>query len=154
MTSGVSEMTVRGATGPTASARAVGAGGAILAIWMAVVLTGLFAKDFVSGSQQQHIHLAALQNWFWGSIATGFVFIPIMARRREPMGSPAAWYALGGATAAIWTAVTVLSIFAPSYVTGSDPTRIPTAAILSPIIGMVGTGFVAVFTTVFTASES
>ena len=85
MTSGVTEMTVRGATGPTASARAVGAGVAILAIW---------------------------------------------------------------------TAVTVLSIFAPSYVTGSDPTRIPTAAILSPIIGMVGTGFVAVFTTVFTASES
>ena len=52
-------------------------------------------------------------------------------------------------TAAIWTAVTLLSIFAPSYVTGSDPTRIPTAAILSPVVGVIGTGFVAAFTTLF-----
>ena len=55
---------------------------------------------------------------------------------------------LGGATAAIWLAVTLLSIYAPAYVTGSDPTTIPTATILSPIIGMVATGFVAVFVTV------
>ncbi len=131
-----------------ASAKYIGAGAAIVAIWIAVILTGFFAKDFISGSQQDHIHLAAIQNWFWGSIATAFILIPIVAGRRSHVEANASWYVLGGATAAIWLVVTLLSIYAPAYVTGSDPTTIPTATIMSPIIGMVATGFVAVFVTV------
>ena len=131
----------------------MGTGVAIVAIWLAVVLTGLFAKDFVSGSQQEHIRLAAIQNWFWGSIATGLALIPLAARRRPGLQAAAAWYVLGAGTAAIWIAVTLLSIFAPTYVTGSDPTRIPTATILSPIVGTIGTGFLAIFTTVVSAGD-
>lgn len=120
---------------------------AISAVWVAVVLTGFFARDFVSGTQQQHIHLAALQNWFWGAIASGLILIPAVLRRPRDQGRAQAWYLLAGGSVAIWACVTVLSIFAPSQVTGSDPTRIPTAAILSPVVGTIGTGFLALFVT-------
>jgi hypothetical protein len=143
-----SEISTADRASSATSAKYIGAIAAMAAIWLAVVLTGFFAKDFVSGSQQEHIHLAAIQNWFWGSIATAFILIPIVAGRRGRVDANASWYVLGSATAAIWLAVTLLSIYAPAYVTGSDPTTIPTATILSPIIGMVATGFVAVFVTV------
>jgi len=41
----------------------------------------------------------------------------------------------------LWLAVATISIFAPTMVTGSDPTSIPIAAILAPIAGTLATAF-------------
>src|SRR5215204_4251098 len=40
---------------------AIGIGG----IWVGVLLISLFAPDLVSGSEQQHLPLAAFTTWFW-----------------------------------------------------------------------------------------
>src|SRR5829696_1023966 len=45
---------------------AIGIGG----IWVAVLLISLFAPDLVSGSQQEHLPVAAFTTWFWGAIGT------------------------------------------------------------------------------------
>jgi hypothetical protein len=49
------------------------------------------------------------------------------------------WMMLSGATTAIWSAATVVSIFGPTQVTGSDPTTIPLAALISPIVATLAT---------------
>ena len=42
----------------------------IVGIWVAIVLISLFAPDFVSGSEQEHLPMAAFTTWFWGGIGT------------------------------------------------------------------------------------
>jgi hypothetical protein len=44
-----------------------------------------------------------------------------------------------GATVGIWSAATLVSVFGPTHVTGSDPTTIPVASLIAPIVAMVGT---------------
>jgi hypothetical protein len=39
----------------------------------------------------------------------------------------------------IWSAATLVSVFGPTNVTGSDPTTIPIAALIAPIVAMVAT---------------
>jgi hypothetical protein len=123
---------------------AAGAAISVTAIWVAVVLTSVLSPDMVHGSEQQHLPIAALINWFWGSVATAFVLIAVaighgrwLADRHE------AWCLLSLAITLIWAAVTVLSIAVPRMETGTDPTKIPLAAIVSPVIGTVATGFVS-----------
>jgi hypothetical protein len=53
----------------------------------------------------------------------------------------------GIAVASIWVVVALAGIFAPELVTGTDPTRIPLAALVAPIAGLVATGFVALHLT-------
>ncbi len=125
--------------------RVAAAAVAITAIWVAVILTSLFARDFVSGSEQEHIPIAAIANWFWGAISTGFVLLALIVRRKSPEGQEQAWRALAVVVAVIWVAVIFTSIFAPDAETGSDPTRIPVAAMMGPIIATVATGFAAGF---------
>jgi hypothetical protein len=43
---------------------AIGIGG----IWVAVLLISLLAPNLVSGSEQQHLPVAAFATWFWGGI--------------------------------------------------------------------------------------
>jgi hypothetical protein len=45
---------------------AIGIGG----IWVAVLLLSLLAPDMVSGSEQDHLPLAAFTTWFWGGVGT------------------------------------------------------------------------------------
>lgn len=126
-------------------ARVASAAVAITAIWVAVILTSLFARDFVSGSEQEHIPIAAIANWFWGAISTGFVLLALVVRRKSPEGQEQAWRALAVVVTVIWLAVIFTSIFAPDAETGSDPTRIPVATMMGPIIATVATGFAAGF---------
>jgi hypothetical protein len=44
---------------------AIGIGG----IWIAVLLISLLAPDLVSGSEQQHLPVAAFATWFWAGSA-------------------------------------------------------------------------------------
>jgi hypothetical protein len=70
---------------------AIGVGG----IWVAVLLISLLAPDFVSGSEQEHLPIAAFTTWFWGGIGT-LVFLWAMAgcagaRCGGPPGSAYRW---------------------------------------------------------------
>jgi len=57
----------------------IGAIGAIVAIWLSVLLVSLFSPDLVSGSQQEHLPLAAIVTWISGALATRSV-LRIMPR--------------------------------------------------------------------------
>lgn len=117
---------------------------AVVTIWFSVLLTSLFAPDFVSGSQQEHIKVAALTNWLWGAISTVGVLRALRAARTLEVRD-GAWVMLGIAVSVLWVAVAAVSIAAPVLETGSDPTQIPLAALLSPIVATLFTRYLAEF---------
>jgi hypothetical protein len=104
----------------------------IAAIWVAVTLISVFAPDMVTGSEQQHLPVGAFGAWFWGLAATGAFFWG-MGRLRGNAARQPFWIGLAVATTVIWGVATVLSIALPVYVTGSDPTRLPIGAMVSPV---------------------
>jgi hypothetical protein len=123
---------------------AAGAAISLTAIWVAVVLTSALSPDMVHGSEQELLAIAALTSWAWGSVATVCVLIAVAIGHGRSLGDRyEAWFLIAMAITAIWTAVTVVSISVPRLETGTDPTRIPLAAIISPVVGTVATGFVS-----------
>ncbi len=77
------------------------------------------------------------------------VLSPTSARAERPVPSPAvkrnqaaAWTGL--AIAAIWIAVTLISVYAPDLVTGTTQDHVPLAAILAWIWGVIASREVAV----------
>ena len=104
----------------------------IAAIWVAVALISVFAPDMVTGSEQQHLPVGAFGAWFWGLAATGAFFWGMGRLRGNTVRQPF-WIGLAVATTVIWGVATVLSIALPVYVTGSDPTRLPIGAMVSPV---------------------
>jgi len=118
-----------------ASATAIGG------IWVAILLSSAFAPDFVSGSEHEHLTLAAYGDWIWGLVATAFVILAIEDGIRRRAANPTPWIALAIAVVAIWIGVLVISLTGPTMVTGSDPTTIPFAALGAPILGVFLTWF-------------
>src|SRR4029453_525923 len=45
----------------------------IVGVWVAVTLISLLAPDMVTGSEQQHLAVAAFGTWVWGLVAPGAV---------------------------------------------------------------------------------
>jgi hypothetical protein len=125
---------------------------AVASIWISVAFTSLFAPDLIHGSDQDHLALAAIFAWMWGAIATAFVLVPLSLRHDERT-QDAWWYALAALTGGIWVAVALVSIFTPREVTGSDPTQNPVGAMIAPIAGMIGTGFLAGCVAIFARGE-
>ena len=77
-------------------------------IWISVILSGIFAPDLVSGSQQEHLPLILWTVWIWGLIAT--VFALRLHRDQIDMNIfTIQTIALVG----LWILVTIVSIFAP-----------------------------------------
>jgi hypothetical protein len=153
MTHALGQRSTTAASGDERSVRYAGTTVAIGAVWLAVVLTSVFAPDLVHGSEHQHLPFAAIVNWFWGALATAFLLVPLAVHRRADKTHSGAWFVLAGATSAIWVAVIFVSIFAPDQVTGSDPTRIPIGAMVAPVMGMVATAIVVGFVTIFVRDE-
>lgn len=120
-------------------------GVAIASIWISVVLASIFAADLVSGTEQDHISLVPAIDWIWGGIATSAVALTALEGARSGGTSKAAWTVLGIGVAAVWLAVLLVSLYAPVMVTGTDPTRLPLAAVGAPIVGMVATKFICNF---------
>jgi hypothetical protein len=123
---------------------AIGIGG----IWVAVLLLSLLAPDLVSGSQQEHLPVAAFTTWFWGGIGT-MVLLWAMGRLRGSVRCQPIWIGLSVATLGIWAVATILGITLPVMVTGTDPTRIPFAAIFAPVAAAMLTALAGGIATVF-----
>jgi hypothetical protein len=131
----------------TASGRLVGLapGIAVASIWVPTLLLSVFAPDMVTGSQQEHLPLGGLIAWVWAAAATGYVLMATHAR--EESDDPSRWLGFELSVLTVWVVVALAGIFAPELVTGTDPTRIPLAALVAPIAGLVATGFVALHVT-------
>jgi hypothetical protein len=82
------------------------------------------------------VPIVAITIWPWGAVATGFVLFGAAFPPRDQM----ARWGLPVAVLGIWGAVALVSIFAPSIVTGSDQTIVPIAGLFSPVAGAVATG--------------
>jgi hypothetical protein len=123
---------------------AAGIGG----IWLAVLLISLFAPDMVSGSEQEHLPLAALTAWLWGLVATGTYLAACLHLRGRASRRPV-WIGLTVVTLVVWLLATVLSIALPVFETGTDPTRIPLAAVVVPVAATVLTTLAGVMAGVF-----
>jgi hypothetical protein len=110
---------------------------AVVGLWAAVAAISVFAPDLISGTEQEHVPIAAMTTWFWGTVATGFVlFATAFPTRDQTVRWGLTIVVLG-----IWGAVAVASIFAPTIVTGADPTTVPIAALFGPMAGAIATGF-------------
>lgn len=108
---------------------------AVAAIAITATLASIFAQDMVTGSEHEHLPLVALTIWPWAAAAAGYV---LMAGRR----GPARQLDLG--VIVVWAAVAIVAIAVPPMVTGTDPTRIPLAALIVAPFGAVVTGFLAI----------
>jgi hypothetical protein len=108
---------------------------ALAAIWVASMVMSVFAPDMVTGSEHEHLPLAALTVWLWAAVASAYVLMGIRA------GGPVRTFEL--TVAVLWGAVMVAVVAAPSMVTGSDPTTIPFATLVCPVVGALVTGFLA-----------
>ncbi|MET0779983.1 MAG: hypothetical protein ABWZ16_00510 [Microbacterium sp.] len=73
--------------------------------------------------------------WPWTAAAVGYVLLA---------GGRSGSRDLVVGVTFVWAVVAVLAIAAPTMVTGTDPTRIPLAALIAPPFGTVATGFLAI----------
>ncbi|HEX8803761.1 MAG TPA: hypothetical protein VF743_06200 [Acidimicrobiales bacterium] len=106
---------------------------AVGSIWVAVAAISVLSPDLVSGSEQQHLPVAAFGTWLWGAISTVVVLSSWASLRRDPERRHL-HRALAVGVAAVWGVATLVSIFAPVMVTGTDPTRLPLAALIAPVV--------------------
>jgi hypothetical protein len=61
----------------------------IVGIWVAVALISLLAPDMVTGSEQQHLAVAAFGTWVWGLIATILgITLPVVETGLDPTRLP------------------------------------------------------------------
>jgi hypothetical protein len=123
---------------------ALGIGG----IWVAVLLISLFAPDLVSGSEQEHLPVAAFTTWFWGVVAT-LVLLGAMGRLRGNAMWRPTWFGLSVVTLALWAVAMILAITLPVFETGTDPTQIPFAALFGPVAAAMLTGLAGLVANVF-----
>ena len=123
---------------------AIGIGG----IWVAVLLISLLAPDLVSGSEQQHLPVAAFATWLWGGIGT-LVLLWAMGRLRGRASWQPIWIGLSVVTLGIWALATILAIALPVMVTGTDPTQIPFAALFAPPAAAMLTALAGAIANVF-----
>jgi hypothetical protein len=120
----------------------------VVVIWVAVALISLFAPDMVTGSEQEHLPVAAFATWISGVVGTG-AFFWMMGKLRGTVTRRPVWIGLSVTTVAIWTAATILSIVLPVVDTGSDPTRLPVGAMVAPMAAALLTALAGITANVF-----
>ena len=122
--------------------------GALLVIWAGVVVISLLSPDLVSGSEQEHLPIAAFGTWLWGAAATGAVLV-VMGKMRSDRQARSVWVGFSVVTSVIWLVATVLALTLPEFETGTDPTLIPLGAVFAPIAATVLTGLAGVVSVIF-----
>jgi hypothetical protein len=120
----------------------------IVGVWIAVTVISIFAPDMVTGSEHEHLPVAALSTWLWGLVSTG-AFVWAMGRLRGNASRRPIWIGLTVATLIVWLVATILSVSLPVVETGSDPTRIPIGALVAPIAATVLTVLAGITASVF-----
>jgi hypothetical protein len=120
----------------------------VAAIWVAVALISVFSPDMVSGSEQEHLPVAAFATWISGVVGTG-AFFWMMGKLRGSVTRRPVWIGLSVTTMAIWTVATILSIVLPVVETGSDPTRLPVGAMVAPVAAAMLTALAGITANVF-----
>jgi hypothetical protein len=113
-----------------------------------VVLISVLAPDMVSGSEQEHLPVAAFATWLWGLVSTGG-FLWAMGKLRGDAVRRPIWIGLSVVALTVWLVATILSITLPVVETGSDPTRLPIAAMVTPIAAAVLTVLAGIIAGVF-----
>jgi Short C-terminal domain len=106
-------------------------------IWLSYLLGAIFGPGFVTGVQHDHFNSAAAIGWIFDAIATGLVVTAASRGIRARVTDKAPWTMLGLGVGAIWLAVMFVAIFAPVWVTGTDPDRIPFWAGIAAIAGVI-----------------
>jgi hypothetical protein len=120
----------------------------IAGIWVAVVLISTLAPDMVTGSEQEHMPIAAATCWLWGLVSTiGFVWA--MSQLRGRASRRPIWVGLTIVTLVLWLAATILSTTLPVVETGTDPTRLPIGALVTPLAAAVLTVLAGITAGVF-----
>jgi hypothetical protein len=120
----------------------------VAVIWVAVALISVFSPDMVSGSEQEHLPVAAFATWISGVVGTG-AFFWMMGKLRGSVTRRPVWIGLSVTTMAIWTVATILSIVLPVVETGSDPTRLPVGAMVAPVAAAMLTALAGIMANVF-----
>ena len=118
---------------------------AVAAIWVGVVVASIFAPDMITGTQHDHLPIAGWTYWIWGLLSTGSVLLAAQRGLRAKVTETAPWLAYAVAVSVVWIAVMFVAILAPVFVSGTDPTTLPLAAIVVPIVGSVLTGGIGKF---------
>lgn len=131
-------------------------GVAVGSIVLGSILGSIFVPDLVTGSQQQHTHIAAFTAWIWALIGIGMVVPVAIQGIRAEVTDRAPWTMLGLGVGAIWLAGTAVAVFAPVWVTGTDPEQLPLWALLTAIAEVILTGMLCNFvkTTAFQTDEA
>jgi hypothetical protein len=120
----------------------------LVVIWVGVVVVSVFAPDLVSGSEQEHLPIAAFTTWLWGAIATAAVLLAMSRLRGDP-DAQSIWIGFTVTVIVVWIAATVLALTLPEFETGSDPTLLPFGAMFAPLAAAVLTGLAGVVAVVF-----
>jgi hypothetical protein len=115
----------------------------VIAVWLSVGILSLFSPDLITGSEQDHLPIAALSTWLWGGLATGLILLAGAVGGDDRGGS--LWSTFAAIVVAIWAIVAVAGVWSPVMITGTDPTHLPLAALLAPIAGAIGTAFACVY---------
>ena len=110
---------------------------ALAGIWGGVVAISLFAPDVVSGSGQEHLPIAAFGTWIWGAVASRAVMTTLLRLDGGAAHVDQLRGQLVGFVAAVWSVAALVAVFGPEIVTGSDPTKLPIAALLAPVAATV-----------------
>jgi hypothetical protein len=123
------------------------------AIWLAVLAISLWAPDLISGSQQEHLPLALFVTWIWGLVGSiGYLWG--MSKLRGAATRRALWIGLVAFVTVTWGIAAVLSITLPVWETGTDPTRLPLAAIAAPLAAALVTTLASVVAGIFSQPPS
>jgi hypothetical protein len=77
------------------------------------------------------------------------VLLWAMGRLRGSASRQPIWIGLSVLTLVLWAVATILGITLPAFETGSDPTRIPVAALFAPAAAAMLTALAGVVTNVF-----
>ncbi|HEX6424123.1 MAG TPA: hypothetical protein VFZ79_11630 [Acidimicrobiales bacterium] len=108
----------------------------ISGIWVAVLLISTLSPDMVTGSEQQHMPVAAATSWLWGLVAT-IALLWGMSRLRGSAARRPLWIGLATATLVLWLIATTLSVASPVVETGTDPTWLPVGAMVASLAAAV-----------------
>ena len=117
---------------------------ALIAIWVAATIVSVYAPDMVSGSNHEHLQLAAFLIWPLAAVATGMVLLAAGVSRRDAQAiGPWSIYAV--LAMVTWLGAALVSVFAQPMVTGTDPTTIPVPALVAPIFAVLVTAFASIY---------